>query len=306
MKILFTGGGTGGHIMPIIAIVRELRKLYPKKDLKLHYIGPKDGSVLLSKENFKIHKITSGKIRRYFAKSSLNENIDNFFYNVDDILFKIPIGFLQSFFLLLFIRPKLVFSKGGTGSLPITYCSKLLRIPVFLHESDVVPGKSNKITSKWAKKIFISFPPAAASLQAMRAGEKTEYFDLAKTILVGNPTRFAGEAGQVRKELLEKDNSVPKEISGLTLEKPVILIMGGSQGSETINNFVITILNELLKKYELIHITGPKNYEKVKIESLLVLNKYFEKYNHLYLAVNRGRFISWVHSFCCSNPNIPS
>jgi UDP-N-acetylglucosamine--N-acetylmuramyl-(pentapeptide) pyrophosphoryl-undecaprenol N-acetylglucosamine transferase len=174
MKILFTGGGTGGHVFPIVAIARETRRIYPKKDLEFYYLGPKDdfGLILLQQEDFIIKTIISGKLRRYFS-----------WQNFVDILFKIPFGVIQSFFLLLKIKPDLVFSKGGFGSIAVTYSARLLNIPVFLHESDVVPGLSNQKTSKWAKKIFTSF-------------EKTEYFDPKKTTLVGNP---------IRKEILDGD-----------------------------------------------------------------------------------------------------
>src|SRR3989338_2248615 len=106
MKILFTGGGTGGHVFPIVAITREIRRIYSKKDLEFYYIGPKEefGLILLSQENFIIKTIISGKIRRYLS-----------FENIIDIFFKIPFGVLQSFFLILKMRPQIIFSKGGSG-----------------------------------------------------------------------------------------------------------------------------------------------------------------------------------------------
>jgi UDP-N-acetylglucosamine--N-acetylmuramyl-(pentapeptide) pyrophosphoryl-undecaprenol N-acetylglucosamine transferase len=239
MKIVFTGGGTGGHIYPLIAIAREIRRIYPKKDLELYYLGPKDdfSLILLSQEDFIIKTIVSGKIRRYFS-----------WKNFVDILFKIPFGVIQSFFFLLTIKPDLVFSKGGTGSIAVTYSARLLRIPVFLHESDVVPGMSNQNTAKWAKKIFISFP-------------KTEYFDPAKTTLTGNP---------IRKEIIEGDKEKAGEIFNLTFSKPVFLVIGGSQGAETINNFILRILNDLLKKYEIIHVTGIENLKETSAEAQVV------------------------------------
>lgn len=251
MKILFTGGGTGGHVYPIVAIVREIRRIYSKKNLEFYYIGPKDefGLILLSQEDFIVKTIVSGKIRRYFS-----------WQNITDILFKIPFGFLQSFFLLLTIKPDLIFSKGGSGSIAVTYSARLLKIPVFLHESDIVPGLSNRITAKWAKKIFISFP-------------KTEYFDSKKTILVGNP---------IRKELLEGDAKRAGEMLNLTLSKPIILISGGSQGAEPINDFVLMALNDILKEFEIIHICGKQNFKEAEAEAQVVINKNLEKYYHLF------------------------
>jgi len=249
MKILFTGGGTGGHVYPLVAIAREIRRIYPKKDLTLYYAGPKDefASALLSHEDFIIKTIVSGKIRRYFD-----------WRNIVDILFKIPFGVIQSFFLLLFMRPDLVFTKGGSGSIAAAYAARILKIPVFLHESDVVPGLSNQTVAKWAKKIFVSFP-------------KTEYFDPSKTILVGNP---------IRKELLEGDKEKAVELFNLTLSKPILLVVGGSQGAEAINDFILNIFNHLLREYEVIHITGNRDAKEVAAEALVVEEKDLERYYH--------------------------
>lgn len=249
MKILFTGGGTSGHLFPLVAIAREIRRIYPKNNLEFYYAGPKDefGIILLQQEDFIIKTIFAGKIRRYFS-------LENFV----DILFKIPLGLLQSFFLVLFLKPDLVFSKGGTGSVPVVFCAKIFKIPIFVHESDVVPGKSNQISAKWANKIFVSFP-------------KTEYFDPQKVILAGNP---------IRKELLEGDKKIAKDLFGLAFEKPIILIYGASQGAVAINDFVLRVLNDLLKSYELIHVTGRLNYDGVFAESEVVIDKNLEKYYH--------------------------
>ncbi|TSC94748.1 MAG: hypothetical protein CEN87_282 [Parcubacteria group bacterium Licking1014_1] len=249
MRILFTGGGTGGHVFPLVAIVREIRRIYSKKDLEFYYIGPKDefGLILLSQEDFIIKTIISGKIRRYFS-----------FKNIADILFKIPFGILQSFYFILAMRPQIIFSKGGSGSVSVTICAWILRIPVFLHESDIIPGWSNRVSSRWAKKVFVSF-------------SKTEYFDPKKTILAGNP---------IRKELLEGDVKTAGELFNLTFQKPIILFLGGSQGAETINNFVLLVLNNLLKDFEIIHICGRENIKETEAEAQVVMDRDLEKYYH--------------------------
>jgi UDP-N-acetylglucosamine--N-acetylmuramyl-(pentapeptide) pyrophosphoryl-undecaprenol N-acetylglucosamine transferase len=256
MKILFTGGGTGGHVFPLIAIVREIRRIYPKKpastqggDLEFFYAGPKDdfGAIMLSQEDVAIKPIVSGKFRRYFS-----------FQNIIDIGFKIPFGVLQSFFILFSLKPDLVFSKGGSGSISVTYAARLLKIPVFIHESDVVPGLSNQKTAKWAKKIFISF-------------EKTEFFDPESTTLTGNP---------IRKELLEGDKKMAGELFNLTFEKPIFLFIGGSQGAQTLNDFVLDILGQLLKDYEVIHVTGQENFKQDEAEAEVVTGRELWKYYH--------------------------
>lgn len=253
MKIVFTGGGTGGHVFPLVAIIREIRRIYPntlqRKPLELYYIGPKDdfGLVLLKQEDLKIKTIISGKIRRYFD-----------WRNFVDICFKIPFGFIQSFFILLFLRPSLVFSKGGSGSISVTFAARLLNIPVFLHESDTVPGLSNQQTSKWAKKIFTSFP-------------RTELFNPEKVILTGNP---------IRSELLNGDKQKAGVMFNLTYTKPVILIIGGSQGAEALNDFVLLVLNDILKNYEIIHVTGRDNFKETVAEAQVVIEKDLSKYYH--------------------------
>lgn len=249
MKIVFTGGGTGGHVYPLIAIAREINRLSPQKKIKLYYVGPKHelNLILLSQEGFIVKTITAGKIRRYFS-----------FQNIIDVLFKIPFGILQSLFMMLLINPDLVFSKGGSGSFVVVFAANIFNIPIFLHESDVAPGLSNQRASNWAKKIFISFP-------------KTEYFDPKKTILTGNP---------VRSEILDGSKSRAGELFDLSFSKPIFLISGGSQGAEAINDFVLTSLNKLLKVYEVIHVAGRANIGEVKKEAQVIIERNLEKYYH--------------------------
>ena len=255
MKILFTGGGTGGHIFPIIAISREIGKICPEKKIEFFYIGPKDelGKIFLSQEGIKVKKILAGKIRRYF-------NAKSFFENLIDILFKIPIGTFQAFFYIFFLAPDLIFSKGGFGSIPAVLAGKLLGTPIFLHESDAIPGMANRFLAGFSLEIFISFP-------------KTPYIPKGKMILVGNP---------IRQEILEGEKEEAKTFFKLSGEKPVILILGGSQGAQRINDKILEILPEILKDFELIHQCGEKNYEEVRAEEKITITKDLEKYYHLF------------------------
>lgn len=266
MKILFTGGGSGGHIFPIIAIAREIRKYYPqfnydssrkRRELKLFFIGPKGEIPFtdLIEEDIKVKKILAGKIRRYFTISS-------FFQNLIDILFKVPFGIIQAFFYVFLLAPDLIFSKGGYGSLPTVIAGKLLGTPIFLHESDTIPGLANRFSSKFALEIFVSFPV-----------EQMEYFPKEKMISVGNP---------IRESIFQGDKEEAKNIFGINGQKPVILILGGSQGAQRINEVIYQVLNELLTEFEIIHQVGPKNFGEVKSISQVIINARLEKYYHIY------------------------
>ena len=255
MKIVFTGGGSGGHIFPIIAICRELRKIYPKKDLKVVYLGPKDefGKILLSQEGVKVKTIMAGKIRRYFSISA-------FFLNLIDIFFKIPFGFFQAFLYLFISGPDLIFSKGGYGSIPTVLAGWFLGIPIFLHESDISPGMANRFLSKFAIEIFVSFL-------------RTEYFSQKKMIAVGNP---------IRREILGGSKEKARELFKLSEEKPIILILGGSQGAQRINDVILVTLPDILKESELIHQAGSKNFKQVRKEAEVIVFDELRKYYHLY------------------------
>jgi len=251
MKILFTGGGTAGHIFPIIAVVREMRRIYPYGNFEFFYIGPNDkfAKDLLSREKIEIRTILSGKIRRYFS-----------FQNIIDILFKLPIGIIQAFYHVFVISPDLIFSKGGYGSVPTVVSGWVLWVPIFLHESDVSPGLANKIAGKLAIEIFTAFPV-----------ERIEHFPAKKMISIGNP---------IRKEILEGSKEEAKKTFKLTGEKPILLVLGGSQGAQRINNKLLAILSKFLSDFEIIHQTGQANFNQVKSESEVILTKDLNKYYH--------------------------
>jgi UDP-N-acetylglucosamine--N-acetylmuramyl-(pentapeptide) pyrophosphoryl-undecaprenol N-acetylglucosamine transferase len=198
----------------------------------------------------KIKWVICGKFRRYL-------NLKSFFQNLID-LFKIPIGIFQTFFYLFFINPDLIFSKGGYGSLPAVISGWVLGIPIFLHESDVVPGLVNRFLGKLATEIFVSFP-------------KTLYFPQDKMVVVGNPIRL---------ELLKGEKREAMEYFKISGEKPVILILGGSQGAQRINEKILMILNELLENFEIIHQTGDKNFKEVELQAEGIMKKELKRYYH--------------------------
>jgi UDP-N-acetylglucosamine--N-acetylmuramyl-(pentapeptide) pyrophosphoryl-undecaprenol N-acetylglucosamine transferase len=251
MKILFTGGGSGGHLFPIIAIVREMRKI-SKENLEFFYIGPKDelSQILLSQEDIKPKWILAGKLRRYINLKSLFENL------ID--LLKVPIGVVQAFLYIFFLMPDLIFSKGGYGSIPAVISGWILRTPIFLHESDIAPGLANRFLAKFALEIFVSFP-------------KTLYFPQNKMILVGNP---------IRREILESSREEGIEFFKLTGQKPIILVLGGSQGAQRINDKILENLNEMLENFEIIHQTGQINFKEVEAEAGAILKEELKPFYH--------------------------
>ncbi len=244
MKIVFTGGGTGGHFYPIIAVAQGLNRLVEEQKLveaKLYYLSTEPYNERLLFENrIEFHRISAGKWRRYFS-----------FLNFFD-LFKILHGFLSALWKLYVIYPDLVFSKGGYASFPTLLASKVLRLPVIIHESDSHPGRVSLWSAKFATRIAISYPEAQT------------YFPQEKTAITGNP---------IRSELLHPIAQGAREFLHLEPETPVIFITGGSQGASVINNTVLDILPKLLEHYQVIHQVGKDNYDEIEKRSRTILEK---------------------------------
>jgi UDP-N-acetylglucosamine--N-acetylmuramyl-(pentapeptide) pyrophosphoryl-undecaprenol N-acetylglucosamine transferase len=262
MRILFTGGGTGGHIFPIIAIKKVFEG---DKNFKFYYLGPdsfaKENLINRStgeaSQGIKTRFILAGKLHRYF----------NLQFPLE--FFKTFIGIIQSFWHLFFIMPDVIFSKGGYGSFPVVWVGWIYRIPIILHESDSAPGLANRTLAKFANKIILSFNGSKAYFPKQQE----------KLILIGNP---------IREELTRGDKNQGRKIFKISSQKPVILIIGGSQGAQKINETVLYILPRLLEIAEVIHITGERNAREIAQESEKIL-KYYEglkNYYHLYSFLN--------------------
>lgn len=269
MRILFTGGGSGGHTCPIVAVKRALEKHYGQEEIKFLYIGP-DGFAanILKPEGVKCKFILAGKLRRYFSV-----------FNFTDLI-KIPVGLLQSFWHLLCFMPDAIFSKGGYGSIPVVFVGYLYRIPIIIHESDSIPGLANKILARFAKKIIVSFE------------EAKQYFPPQKTILSGNP---------VREELAQGSRGEGKKLFGISSENPVLLVTGGSQGAQKINEIVLNTLPRLLEKCEIIHLCGKKNLKRIKASSGKILENFDStktKSYHLYPFLEEEKL---KHAYAVAN-----
>ncbi len=244
MKILFTGGGSGGHFYPIIAVAEAVREIAKEKKIlepELYYMAPsKYNPRALFDNEITFVGVSAGKVRRYFS-------ILNFFD-----LFKTAAGIFSAVLSLFRIYPDVVFGKGGYASFPTLVAARILRIPVVIHESDSIPGKVNTWAAKFARKIAISYPEAGEYFKKI-IGSKKAALRIAYT---GNP---------IRKEILYARSTGARDFfkfdDNETGEKPpVIMVVGGSQGSKTINDVMVDAVPELIKKYDVIHQTGKKNY----------------------------------------------
>ncbi|MFT8322699.1 MAG: undecaprenyldiphospho-muramoylpentapeptide beta-N-acetylglucosaminyltransferase [Bacillus sp. (in: firmicutes)] len=223
-KIVFTGGGTAGHVTPNIAIIKELNK----KEWDIHYIGSKKGieKELIEKINISYYSISSGKLRRYLSAE-----------NIKDI-FKVLKGCLDARKVLKKIKPDVVFSKGGFVSVPVVIAASMLKIPVIIHESDLTPGLANKIALRFSSKIFTSFE------------ETINYLPKEKSKCIGSP---------IRKDILTGSATAGRHFLDFTSAKPIITVMGGSLGAKKINEAIRENLEELTKKYQIVHLCGKGN-----------------------------------------------
>lgn len=247
MTIAFTGGGTGGHFYPIIAIAEALEDLVREQRLiapTLYYLGPDvfDERALFD-NGITFLRIPAGKLRRYAS-----------FRNVTD-LFTTFVGTITAVFTLFRIYPDVVVSKGGYGSVPTVLAARFLGIPIIIHESDAKPGRANLLAAKFADKIAVSFE-SAAKFFPENAQKK-----IART---GTP---------VRKALMRTEAQGARDYLGLEAGVPTVLILGGSQGAAKINETVLTVLAELVTFTNVIHQTGRANFKNVQAVSKVVLEK---------------------------------
>lgn len=219
-RIVLTGGGTAGHVMPNLALAPELRQL----GATIYYIGSRGHEESLVKQaGIPFSCIATGKLRRYAS-------LQNFF----DI-FKVIFGIIQSCLLMVRLRPHLVFSKGGFVAVPVCVAAKIFGIPIVTHESDYTPGLANRIIAKFANLLLYSFP------------ETKKFLPPTASQLVLTPIRPEISAG-VKAEGLKLCN--------FSDDAPTILIMGGSQGAQRINDLITASFEELTNNFQLIHLTG--------------------------------------------------
>ena len=219
--IVLTGGGTAGHVTPNIALIPKLKEA----GYKISYIGSYGGMErkLIEDLGIPYYGISSGKLRRYFDPKNFSDP------------FRVVKGYFEAKKLLKKLKPNVVFSKGGFVSVPVVLAAKACKVPALIHESDMTPGLANKLCIPSAAKVCCNFPETVKCLPENKA------------VLTGTP---------IRQELLSGDAREGLKFCGFNAAKPVILVIGGSLGSVAVNNAVRSILPELLKDFQVIHLCG--------------------------------------------------
>jgi len=225
-KIVLTGGGTLGHVTPHLALIPHLQAA----GYEIHYIGTENGMEapkMRAVPGVTYHAVKSGKLRRYFSWQNFTDP------------FRVIAGAFQSARLMGQIRPDVVFSKGGFVAVPVVFGAWLHRIPVLCHESDLTPGLANKLCRPFAKKFATTFPECAQAL-----GKKAE--------MTGTP---------LRPELFEGSREAGRRLFGFDGKKPVLLMMGGSSGAQSVNKALREALPRLLDTFDVAHICGKGNLD---------------------------------------------
>ena len=235
-RIVLTGGGTAGHVTPHLAILPHLLA----EGYEVHYIGTEGGieHKMMSLPGVTYHAVKSGKLRRYFDWKNFTDP------------FRVIAGCFQAAHLMRKLRPDVCFSKGGFVSVPVVIGAWLHGVPVLCHESDLTPGLANKICARFAKRVAATFPECAKSLGS-------------KAVCTGTP---------LRPELFSGDRARGLAHFGLAGRKPVLLMMGGSLGAQSVNRALREALPRLLEKFEVLHIAGKGNLD----ESLKGLDGYYQ------------------------------
>ena len=262
LKILITGGGTGGHIFPALAVAQKLKQ--DNEIEKVFYIGCKKNMEkdIAERENLDFYSISvSGMPRK--------KNLKLLFW-----FFELLTATIKSIQHLLKLKPNAVLGTGGYVSGPVLIAAAILKIPFVIHDPDAHPGIVNKFMSKWASTVSVSFEQAKSYLKSKNI------------VLNGNPIRTSFTQ-------ISKEHAINE--LGLSKEKKIILVIGGSQGAKSINDAVLGSASELINNnFQIIHQTGAKNYDKYmedlsdKCPELLNTENYLVKpfFNKMELPLN--------------------
>lgn len=240
-KIVLTGGGTAGHVTPNIALLPFLKEA----GYEASYIGSYEGIEKKLIEDFDIpyYGISTGKFRRYFDLKNFSDP------------FRVIKGYRQAVTILKELAPDIVFSKGGFVSVPVVRAAASLKIPCIIHESDMTPGLANKLCIPVATRVCCNFPETMKSLPSQKA------------VLTGSP---------IRQELTKGNKLAALDLCGFSANKPVVMIIGGSQGATSVNIMVREALPKLLGNFQVVHICG-----KDKVDNLMLNIPGYKQFEYL-------------------------
>lgn len=241
-KILLTGGGTAGHVTPNIALLPGLRQA----GYDILYVGSYEGMEkrLIEDQGIPYKGIATGKFRRYLSLKNLTDP------------FRVLKGYREAKAIVREYRPDVLFSKGGFVSVPVVLAAGKYKVPVIIHESDMTPGLANKLCQSTASKICCNFPETISHLPADKA------------VLTGSP---------IRQELLTGSRQAGLSFTGLSADRPILLMMGGSTGSRAVNTALRGILPQLLKEFQVIHLCGKGNLDPSLNQEGYVQYEYISK-----------------------------
>ncbi len=240
-KIVLTGGGTAGHVTPNIALLPSLKDA----GYEITYMGSYDGieKRLIGDFELPYVGISTGKFRRYLDPKNITDP------------FRVIKGFSEARKFLKSYRPNVVFSKGGFVSVPVVRAASSLGIPCIIHESDMTPGLANKLCIPAAKKVCCNFPETLKLLPEKKA------------VLTGSP---------IRAELAQGNRLAGLNLCGFSANKPVIMVIGGSQGAADVNKAVRAALPQLLTDFQVVHLCG-----KDKIDNLLLNTAGYKQFEYI-------------------------
>ncbi len=240
-KIVLTGGGTAGHVTPNIALLPALKEA----GFEVSYMGSYDGieKKLIADFDIPYTGIATGKFRRYLDPKNLTDP------------FRVIKGYGEARKHLKQLKPDVVFSKGGFVAVPVVRAAASLGIPCIIHESDMTPGLANKICIPVADKVCCNFP------------ETMEKVPEGKAALTGSP---------IRSELSQGNKLAGLDMCGFTANKPVIMVIGGSQGSLNVNKAVRLALPQLLEDFQVVHLCG-----KGKLDNLYLNTPGYKQFEYI-------------------------
>ncbi len=240
MKVLVSGGGSGGHIYPALAIATQLREEYQAEIL---FLGSDDGleTEIVPAAGFRLATIKAGKLRRYVSWQTITG------------VMRVPLGMIQAINIVGKFRPGVVFTSGGYVAVPAGLAARFNRVPLLMHQQDVPPNLSNRLVAPLATRISVAFADSLA------------YFPARKTLQLGNPIR------QAMLDIRQKPPQEARQTLGFEEHKPLLLVTGGSQGARHLNQVVSEALPDLLAHCQVLQISGKELYNETRELSNSVL-----------------------------------